>query len=64
MLEVNPRHQLIRKLAEALKDEAKKPMVADAVMVLLDQAQVAEGEPIKNPAAFMQRITNFMLNGI
>ena len=64
VLEVNPRHQLIRKLAEALKDEAKKPMVADAVMVLLDQAQVAEGEPIKNPAAFMQRITNFMLNGI
>ena len=64
ILEINPRHKLISKLAEALKDDTKKSLVADAAMLLLDQALVAEGEPVKNPAAFMQRITSFMLKGI
>ena len=63
MLEINPTHPLIHKLSDTLKTEGdkKKELLTDATMLLFEQAGVAEGETVKDPQAFMERMTKFML---
>ncbi len=56
-LEINPDHEIIKKLL-ANPEEAK---VADAAWLLLDQAFLLEGVPLKDPAIFVQRL-NRVLN--
>ena len=66
VLEINPYHPLIHKISHTLqhsKDD-KESVLQDAVMLLFEQASVAEGEPIKNPADFMARITKFMIQAM
>lgn len=53
ILEVNPNHPLIQKLAE-VHDE-------DSLWLLLDQARIAEGEPVSDVAAFTNRLNAKML---
>ena len=53
ILEINPHHGLVMKL----KDEpADSPRFDDWSHVLLDQATLAEGGQLENPAAFVKRI--------
>ncbi|MDE1160793.1 MAG: molecular chaperone HtpG [Acidobacteriaceae bacterium] len=54
-LEVNPDHEIIRKL---MADDSK---VEDAAWLLFDQALLLEGVALKDPAAFVQRL-NRVLN--
>ena len=56
-LEINPDHEIIKKL-NAKSDEAA---IQDAAWLLFDQALLLEGVPLKNPAAFVQRL-NRVLN--
>jgi molecular chaperone HtpG len=56
-LEINPDHEIIKKLL-ADHDNGK---VEDAAWLLLDQALLLEGVPLKNPATFVQRL-NRVLN--
>ena len=49
VLEINPRHKLIRRLAELAN-------VEDAAGLLLDLARVQDGEPPRDPAAFARQI--------
>ena len=56
-LEINPDHEIIRKLL-AHPEDAR---VADAAWLLLDQALLLEGVPLTDPAAFVQRL-NRVLN--
>ncbi len=49
VLEINPRHPLIRRLAEL-------PELGDAAATLLDLARVQDGEPPRDPAAFARRM--------
>jgi molecular chaperone HtpG len=56
-LEINPDHEIIRKLL-ARPDDATQE---DAAWLLFDQALLMEGVPIENPAAFVQRL-NRVLN--
>ena len=53
ILELNPRHALIRKLA----GEADSARTADMAHLLLDQARIIEGEPLPDPAAFSRRLS-------
>jgi molecular chaperone HtpG len=57
ILEVNPRHPMVRRL----KYEAEGPRFADWSHVLLDQALLAEGAPLEDPAAFVKRMNQLML---
>ena len=59
ILELNPRHPLIVRLAGAAKDGAGERL-ADAAWLLLDQARVIEGEPPSDPAAFARRLTSVL----
>ena len=65
ILEINPRHPLIRRLAAALSsgDAATSLNPADAgdlAYLLLDQARIVEGEAIPDPAAFSRRLATVL----
>jgi molecular chaperone HtpG len=58
ILEINPAHPLVQRLAGE-QDEAR---FTDIARVLLDQATLAEGRPLADPGAFVQRL-NRLLTG-
>ena len=60
VLEVNPYHPLIIKLAEAVGNEAQKQKLSDMTRMLYDQALIAEGEAIKNPSFFAEKLSEYM----
>jgi molecular chaperone HtpG len=64
ILQINPRHEIIKTLAKNAKENKDKQEFVDACMILLDQAKIIEGETIKNPAEFGKRVANFMLKGL
>ena len=39
-------------------------MLADAALLLMDQARIVEGEPIPDPAAFSRRLASMMEKGL
>ena len=64
ILEINPRHGLIRKLAELAVQAGAADRLADAAELLLDQARIVEGEPLPDPAAFARRLADAMAKGL
>lgn len=58
ILEVNPGHALVKRL-EAQSDES----FGDWAELLLDQAMLAEGASLKDPAAFVKRMNALLLGG-
>ncbi len=61
VLEVNPTHAIIKKLAQrAHGDGAEDAVLKDAAHLLLDQARIAEGEVPADPAAFAMRLASLM----
>ncbi|MCL4763595.1 MAG: molecular chaperone HtpG, partial [Burkholderiales bacterium] len=54
VLEVNPAHPLLQRLA------ADDPRIADWASVLHDQALLAEGAPLADPAAFVRTVNALM----
>lgn len=61
LLEINPSHPVIRRLAAQVDKEGMTDNAADALWLLFDQALVAEGEPVTDAAAFAQRLGRLML---
>ncbi len=64
ILELNPKHPLIRRLAGAVGESDAADRVSDAAHLLLDQARIMEGEQLPDPAAFSQRLASVMERGI
>lgn len=61
ILELNPYHPLIIRLAEAMGDEALKPKVEEVARLLLDQAKIAEGECISAPSFYSEKMSEYIL---
>lgn len=61
VLELNPRHALVRELAR--KAAEKSPSVGDLGRVLLDIARIQDGENPKDPAGFARRLTALLIAG-
>jgi len=59
-LELNAEHTIIRKLAMGLPDEK----LNEWVYVLFEQALLAEGSPLPDPAAFVQRINKLWMESL
>ncbi len=55
-LEINPQHALVRKLLGE-NDDAR---AGDMASLLLEQAQLAAGAPLADPAAFVQRMNRLL----
>lgn len=60
ILEINPKHPLIRQMAEEASTHGQTDDLKDAALMLLDQAKIVEGEPIADAAAFAKRLAKFM----
>lgn len=56
-LEINPDHVLLKRLA----DEQDESRAADMAEVLYDQALLAEGGKLDDPAAFVKRVNRLLL---
>ena len=56
-LEVNPQHDLLKRV-ETEADDAK---AKDLATLLLEQAEIAAGAPLPDPAAFVQRMNRVLL---
>jgi molecular chaperone HtpG len=51
ILEINPKHEIVTKL-----DASDDSLVEDVAFLLLDQALLVEGAPVKEPAEFVRRL--------
>lgn len=60
IMEINAKHPLTQKLLEIHEANAEDERLVDYAEMLLDQALLAEGAPLKNPARFAQRVAEVM----
>ena len=64
ILEINPRHALIKGLASRVTADGTAPLIEDMAALLLDQARIVEGEPPADPVAFARRMVAVMEKGL
>jgi len=64
VLELNPTHAIVKKLAERADGDAQDALLKDAAHLLLDQARIAEGETPADPAAFAKRLASVMIHAL
>lgn len=57
ILELNPEHPLVKKLEQ----EASDSRFGDLAHILFDQANLAEGAQLQDPAAYVQRLNKLLL---
>ena len=64
ILEVNPAHPVIRKLAAHVAEKGGEASIEDAALLLLDQARILEGEPLRDARGFATRLSAFLEKGL
>ncbi len=64
ILEINPRHALVRSLADAVGKGATAGRLSDTAWLVLDQARIMEGEKLSDPAAFSRRMCEALARGL
>jgi molecular chaperone HtpG len=60
VLEVNPKHPLIERLNQTHDDAA----FADLANLLYEQAMLAEGGELEDPASFVRRVNKLIVEGL
>ncbi len=60
VLEINPKHALIKKLSETQNDET----IENMAFLLLDQAKIIQGENIDDPTSFARRMSEYMAKAL
>lgn len=63
ILEVNPYHPLIIKLADSMFEPEQKQSIEEICRLLLDQAKISEGEAISDSSFFSEKISEYILKG-
>ncbi len=61
ILELNPHHAAVKKLRDIFEKNATDPKLEAYAKLLLDQALIAEGSPIKDPAGFARRVNELIV---
>ena len=61
ILELNPRHKLIRSLAHLVGQAGASQTLEDAAHLLFDQARLLEGEPLEDAGAFARRLSDVLV---
>ncbi len=64
ILEINPYHPLIIKMADSMDDKEKKQEIKDISRILLDQAKIAEGEAITDSSFFSEKLSEYILKAM
>lgn len=60
ILEINPNHPVVKKIGALHDKDRDSPEVGEWLRLLHDQALLAEGSPLPDPAAFARRMTRLM----
>jgi molecular chaperone HtpG len=66
IFEINPKHPIIRKLSNDVsasdfdKNDLVKQKVKDTILLLFDQANIIEGEPVADIKSFMQKMNKLI----
>jgi len=64
IVEINPSHAVIKSLAARVAKDGLNNELEDALQLLLDQALIAEGEPVADAGAFARRLGALMTKGL
>ncbi len=64
VLDINSKHPLIKKLSELVKLGEKEEIVSNTILLIYDQALINEGESLKDPASFSDRIAKAIMAGL
>ena len=64
ILQLNPYHPLVVKLSQLIEITEKQKEVHDAAMLIFEQAKIAEGEAVSNPALFNEKMSEFILKSL
>ncbi|MBV8506059.1 MAG: molecular chaperone HtpG, partial [Alphaproteobacteria bacterium] len=64
ILELNPRHKLIERLAASVGEPGASDQLSEFAWLLLDQARIVEGEQLPDPAAFARRLAMLLERGL
>ncbi|MBV8122440.1 MAG: molecular chaperone HtpG [Alphaproteobacteria bacterium] len=64
ILELNPRHKLIERLAASVGEAGASDQIGEFAWLLLDQARIVEGEQLPDPPAFARRLAQLLERGL
>jgi molecular chaperone HtpG len=64
ILELNPRHKLINRLAAMVGEAGASDQLSEFAWILLDQARIIEGEQLPDAAAFARRLSTVLERGL
>jgi molecular chaperone HtpG len=64
ILEINPDHALIKALAAEVPKPGAADRLGDIARLLLDQARIAEGDKLPDPAAFARRLNAALIKAL
>jgi molecular chaperone HtpG len=64
ILEVNPNHRLIERLAATVGETGASDQLSEFAWLLLDQARIVEGEQLPDPPAFARRLAMLLERGL
>ena len=64
ILELNPRHRLIERLAASVGETGASDQLSEFAWLLLDQARIVEGEQLPDPPAFARRLAALLERGL
>ncbi len=64
ILELNPRHRLIERLAASVGETGASEQLSEFAWLLLDQARIVEGEQLPDPSAFARRLATLLERGL
>jgi molecular chaperone HtpG len=62
VLELNPTHPAVIALRELYNANPQDPRVESYARLLLDQAMIAEGSKVRDPAAFARRVNDLLIS--
>jgi molecular chaperone HtpG len=64
ILEINPRHDLVGRLAAVKQKGGEDALLEDSAHLLLDEARILDGEPPQDPKTFSERLARVMSRGL
>ena len=62
--ELNPAHPAVKRLAAIAAENPSDARLRDFILVLYEQALVAEGSPLEDPNGFAKRLTSLLTQAV
>ena len=63
-LEINPNHPIVKSLTKIAAENPSDARLRDFIVLLYEQALVAEGSPLDDPNGFTKRLTSLLTHAV